>query len=77
MSAMPPRPRASPVSELGETLVNLAVAFIIIQTIVLILFYSSRYVNVKHISGVEMKYFMPLGYIFCAGNAVATICTFG
>jgi len=71
---MPPVARVSPTSRLGEELVNLAIAFIVIQTVVLILFYTSRYAKVKHISGVEMKYFMPLGYIFCVGNAVAAIC---
>ncbi|KAK7186530.1 hypothetical protein DPSP01_002039 [Paraphaeosphaeria sporulosa] len=70
---MPLVARASPKSSRGEELVNLAIAFIVIQTIVLILFYISRYAKVKHISGVEMKYFMPLGYMFCIGNAVCAI----
>jgi hypothetical protein len=57
----------------GRELVNFAIGFIVLQTIVLILFYASRYAKTKQISGIEMKYFMPLGYLFCISNALVSI----
>lgn len=58
---------------IGQDLENLAIAFIVIQTIVMCLYYTSRWIHTKEISGVEMTFFMPLGYISTVGNSIVTI----
>jgi hypothetical protein len=61
------------VGEAGSDLVHFAIGFIVLQSIILALFYCSRYAQAKQISGIEMKFFMPLGYLFCVGNAIMAI----
>jgi len=71
---MPPAARSQPGrGDSGSDLVHLSIGFIIIQTIILALFYSSRYAQSKHISFIEMKVFMPLAYVFCIGNSIMAI----
>jgi hypothetical protein len=57
----------------GEQLIKVAIAFIVFQTVFLVLFYASKYIQSKDISGIEMTFFMPLGFIFCVGNSVLSI----
>jgi hypothetical protein len=60
----------------GSDLVHLAVGFIVLQPTMLALFYISRYAQTKQIAGIEMTFFMPLGCLFCVGNAIIAICKF-
>lgn len=50
-------------------LFNTAIAFIVVQTVFVVLFYISRYIN-KTANGIEFWCFMPLAYIFSIGLCV-------
>ena len=57
----------------GAPLLNVSIAFAVIETVVILLFYASRYIQTKSITGLEMTAFMPLGYISCIGNSIVGI----
>jgi hypothetical protein len=54
---------------------RVSIAFIVIDTLFLVLFYVSRYFNPKAV-GLPMLVCNTLAYILCLGSAAAGICEF-
>lgn len=52
---------------------RVSIAFIVIDTIFMLVFYVSRYFNPKAV-GVPMVVCNTLCYVFCMGSAVTGIC---
>lgn len=48
---------------------NVSIAMIVVETVFIILFYVSRYLQKTSMTGIEMTAFMPLGYLSNIGNA--------
>lgn len=61
-------PRGGAISTAGP-LMNVSIAMIVLETIFIILFYFSRYLQKTSMTGIEMTAFMPLGYLSNIGNA--------
>lgn len=74
-SASPPSPEF--LAETNDPYLDqrVSIAFIVIDTAFLLLFYTSRYYNAKAI-GTPMLVCNTICYIFCLGSAVAGICGF-
>jgi hypothetical protein len=66
-------PREYLEENIGERLIIVAVVFIVLQTVFVSLYYSSRYVN-KTLNGWECWLFMPIGYLFTTVLCVCGIC---
>jgi hypothetical protein len=49
-----------------------AVTFMVLQSIFVVLFYASRYIN-KTAYGVDFWCFIPLAYVFCMANCSISI----
>lgn len=64
-------PKAYLEEDIGPRLVGFAVAFIVLQTALVPLFYTSRWLT-KTLHGVECWLFMPIGYL---ANISVCICS--
>jgi hypothetical protein len=58
---------------IGERLTIVSVIFLVVQTIAVVLFYSSRNIT-RTLKGIDCWLFMPLGYVFSAGLCLCGIC---
>ncbi|KAF2804406.1 uncharacterized protein BDZ99DRAFT_575408 [Mytilinidion resinicola] len=57
---------------IGHRVMNLAIAFLVLQSVFVVLFYISRYLN-KMLNGWECWLFMPLAYIFCTALCICGV----
>lgn len=56
----------------GHAILNLGIAFIVVETFFFAMFVGSRFVLVNY-TGIETWGFMPLGYLFGISNCVIGI----
>lgn len=59
----------------SQRLLNVLIAFLVIETVFGCLFITSRLI-LRNYNGVETWCFMPLGYLFCIASCITGICKY-
>lgn len=72
LAALPPEYLAEDIS---GTLMGVAILFLVLQTIIFILYYTTQYIHRTH-RGVETWFLIPFSFTTCTAQCINGLCTY-